>query len=444
MSKNFIKIKHYSKYILIFIFFLFWNLIVQSLNLDEVWNYGFSYNISRGLIPYRDFNMVITPLYSFIMAIPLRAFGTNILILHIINAVMLVGIFYFMEKLIKDKVYLCFLFLCIPLSIIFPSYNLFLLFLFILLIYLEKTNANDYLIGIVLSCCILTKQSVGLCLLLPSLYYLKNFNKLGKRLVGIMIPIIIFISYLVFHQALLEFLDLCVLGLFDFAKGNGNLLNIYVLFSMILVGVIFFFIKKDSKNISYYYLLAFFSILIPLFDLYHFQVYFLAFIFILFLDKDIKRIVNIKLFCIGVVLGVSVLFIKDRVNDGIIYPNDIPNFEYRLIDKEYIQFTKDVNRKLEKYSDREVIFLSADAYYFKIIHNEDIGYLDLINTGNWGLDGSNKLLNTIKNKKKAVFFVDKKEIGSNKQTDQRVLKYAVKNGKQIDKSWKYSIYILEE
>ena len=30
---------------------------------DLIWNYGFSYNIASGLTMYKDFNMVITPLY---------------------------------------------------------------------------------------------------------------------------------------------------------------------------------------------------------------------------------------------------------------------------------------------------------------------------------------------------------------------------------------------
>lgn len=442
MKKIMIKIKPFIKCILIFIFFLFWNLIVQPLNLDETWNYGFVYNIVRGLVPYKDFNMVITPLYPFLMAIFSFVFGDGILILHIINSVMLTIMFNFIGKLIGEKAYLCLVLFCVPLSVVFPSYNLFLLFLFVLLVYLEKVNANDCLIGFILGCCILTKQSVGFCLILPSLYYLKKINKIKKRLLGLVIPIVCFIGYLVLNDAFLEFFDLCILGLFDFAQGNGNFVNIFVILSIVLFIINLFFIKKDYKNINNYYLLAFYSILIPLFDLYHFQVYLIAFLVVLFLNKDIKIAINIKLFCVGILLGITFLILKDRVSDGVIYPNDINNFEYRLIDKEYISFTKDINSKIEKYNDRKIVFLSADGYYFKIINNKDIGYLDLINTGNWGYKGSDKLLNTIKRSKEAVFFVDKKEIGSNKQTDQNVLKYVVKNGKKIDETWKYSIYIL--
>ena len=36
-------------------------------NLDEIWNFNFARNIANGLIPYKDFNMVQTPLLPFIL-----------------------------------------------------------------------------------------------------------------------------------------------------------------------------------------------------------------------------------------------------------------------------------------------------------------------------------------------------------------------------------------
>ena len=48
--------------IIIFIITILFNLLCNGMERDEIWNYGFSYNIATGLIPYKDFNMVITPL----------------------------------------------------------------------------------------------------------------------------------------------------------------------------------------------------------------------------------------------------------------------------------------------------------------------------------------------------------------------------------------------
>ncbi len=36
-------------------------------DLDEIWNFNFARNIANGLIPYKDFNMLQTPLLPFIL-----------------------------------------------------------------------------------------------------------------------------------------------------------------------------------------------------------------------------------------------------------------------------------------------------------------------------------------------------------------------------------------
>ena len=132
--------------IVLFIFFLLFNLIISPLNLDEIWSYGFSYNIANGLIPYKDFNMVITPFYSILMALFLKINNNNILFFHIINSLIPTSILYLTHKLIKEKVFILLPLLIFPLNITFPNYNLFLLLLFILLIYLEKNNKSDLII----------------------------------------------------------------------------------------------------------------------------------------------------------------------------------------------------------------------------------------------------------------------------------------------------------
>ncbi len=445
MKENIKKNAHkYGKYIFLFCFFLCWNLIISSQTLDEVWNYGFSYAIAKGEIPYLDYNMVITPLFPFLMAIPLALFGNNIFIFQLFWIFILLGMFYFIFKFIDNKAYILFFILLFPLDLLFPSYNMFLLFLFILLIYLENNDGNDYLIGTILAMTILTKQTVGLVLVLPCLYYLKNPNKIFKRFIGCIIPLIIFLLYLLVSKSLNQFVDLCFLGLFDFADGNGNLLNWVSISSLILVIIVCLFIKRDKKNIDYYYLLAFYSIVLPIFDLYHFNVFIVAFLLILFKNRNIDLKINIKLFFIGVSIGVAVISYNFKFDNYKPEFVDFDAMKYRAVNKKQLNYISDLYKFFQKYSDKKIIFLSADGYYFKIATNQKIEYFDLINNGNWGYNGSEKLLKKIKqNKKDVVYFVDYSELEEHCQTDHKAMNYMIKNGKLIDSLYDYYVYVLE-
>lgn len=443
MRKNYQKMKPYIKYFLVFFFFLFWNLIVSPVSLDEIWNYGFAHNIYRGVVPYKDFNMVLTPLFPMLMSLPFHLFGSSMLVFHIEWAIILTILFYILNGYFKEKSYLFLVFMIFPLSVTFPSYNMFLFFLFLVLMKAEDESFNDYFIGFILALFVLTKQTVGFMMLLPTLYYLKQPKKIGRRFIGFIIPIFIFIFYLVATNSWLEFLDLCFFGLFDFASSNHKGFNIFFILSLIMFVINFYFMKKNRNRLKNYYFMAFFSLLIPLFDMYHFEIVFLAFLFILLEQKNFKCYLNLKLFSIGVVLGLTIVTLGYRKDSQITYPNDIKYFNYRYLTSSYIHFSNQINNLIEKYKDREIIFLSADGYYFRIINDMDIGYFDLINTGNWGYHGSFKLLEEIKNKKNCVFFVDKNELGSNKQTDQESLRYVISHGKILEIEGSYYIYEME-
>ena len=425
----------YLIFILLFIVFLLFNLIINPLNLDEIWSYGFSNNIYLGLIPYKDFNMVITPFYSYLMALFMHI-NNSILMFHIVNAIIITLFIVITHKLIKEKVFIILPLLIFPMNITFPNYNFFILFLFVLLIYLEKNKKSNILIGLIISLIFLTKQSVGLFLLPIALFYGKD--KI-KRFIGFIIPNILFTIYLLITNSFKEFIDLCFLGLFDFGKGNSNF-NIFFIFTILLLVALLFMIKKNKK-IEYYYLLTFILICVPLFDLYHFFIYLVAYLIVLIMNDNLfifkPKLVGITLF-VGIL---SIYTIKSNFNIKY-YPNELNKFEYRYIENKNIKSTNEVIKYMNKYNNK-VMFIGPNAYYYKIITNQKINYLDLINTGNFGYDGSNKLLNKVKElDKDYVFFVKKNELGNGKQTDQNLIKYIIKNGKKIDKVYVYDIYRL--
>lgn len=435
--------KRYKSLVLIIFLFLLFNLILLPTNLDEIWNYGFSHNLYSGLIPYKDFNMVITPFYPFIMSLGFHIFGSSMLVFHLEHAIVLICLCVLLFLLIDKKAWFIVALMLFPVNVSFPSYNIFLYFLLVLIIYLEKEKKSDYLIGFLLGLCVLTKHSVGLCLLLPSLYYIKDLKKVGRRFLGFIVPLFVFIIYLIITKSMIPFIDLCILGLFDFASENGKAFNIYFLLFIIMIGITIYFIVKDRKNVVNYYVLAFYSIMIPLFDAYHFAVSLLAFLIIL-LSKVKKDIIKPSLFGISIILFVALLLVDSRFKGKIIYPNNIKHFEYRFIDYDSILFTNKVNDYIRKNSDREFVFLNSNGYYFRLVNDMKISYIDLINAGNFGYNGSDKLLKEIKKKKDAIFLVDKGELSPIKQSDKQALNYVIDNGKKIGNINIFDIYVFYE
>ena len=70
-------------------------------SLDEIWAYGFGYNISNGLIPYKDFNMVIGPIFPYILSVILSIFGKKLIVYHIFVALMVGAITYLASRKIN-------------------------------------------------------------------------------------------------------------------------------------------------------------------------------------------------------------------------------------------------------------------------------------------------------------------------------------------------------
>lgn len=439
-------IKKILKFVFLFFVILGFNLLCSPVNLDEIWNYGFANNLYRGLIPYVDFNMVLTPFYSFFLSIFFYLFGSSMLTFHIINALILTGCFVLLDKMYQEKSWLFFLFLFFPVNCSFPNYNLFLFVLLVVIVYIEeflidKYSWTHYIVGVLLAFCVLTKQTVGFCLLLPSLIYLKDRKILLRRLIGFLVPIVIFIIYLLVTDSFYAFFNLCILGLLEFS-GNHKIGPMLAILSFLMIFITIYFIRKDKKDIINYYALSFYSLIIPIVDVYHVFISFLA--FLLVICKKINRVyIHYSVFSIVCVLILAVLNAYNNHSSFSNYPNDINHFEYRYISPDSYRFTKQVLRYLEKNKDKKIIFINSDAYYFKIIADMDVGYSDLINQGNLGYQGSKYLLEVIKDSKDALFLVNPDEYGSYRQTDQNVIKYILTEGRKIKKLGLYEVYVLE-
>ena len=164
-------IKKYGKYFVLFVVVLLGDIFFRCAFYDSAVQYGMAHAIRMGEYPYLDFNTVSTPLYIFVMSIPLFICD-NYIIYLIFSSLLTVAIYYYADKIIKYHKITFVLVSFLPFfDVICPSYNLLTKFLIVLLIYFEMNQKKDFLIGIFLGLCILSKQSIGVFIAFMGMVY---------------------------------------------------------------------------------------------------------------------------------------------------------------------------------------------------------------------------------------------------------------------------------
>lgn len=440
---KFIKNNYHYFILFIFIFLTYSYLVFPNNYGDPLNNYGFSYAITKGLLPYVNFNTISTPLYSFIMSIGL--FLWNNYSMFLLEQTLLVTImFYLLNKIYGKKSYIL---LFIIASFMFfginATYNYLAFFMIILLLYLEdKHKDKDFLIGIVLGLIVLSKHTVGGLLIIPGLfYYFKDKNKLLKRFIGLLGVGIVFIIYLLLTNSFMKFIDLCFLGLFDFSSKNSNMFNIWFYLSIILFVISLIITIKNKKDIKNIYLLLGISFVIPLFDLCHFSIYILCIaIQLLPFIKKYENYLGFLGFVLSIIITIST-FIGISNKYEPVLNNKIKHFEYINNGKYNYDTTVKYFKVFDKYPN--ALILSYSKMQYDISRDKGIDYFDVLLYGNYGYNGSNKMINKIEKMHNKYIIVDERgylDNSSDSQFDKTVVEYVMKNYKQVDKIYDFLIY----
>ena len=442
MKKN---ILTFFKYLACFLFFLLLFTVICNdlVPYDFIWNYGFSHAIRIGEIPYLDFNTISTPLYSFIMAFFLLIWD-NFLMFLITQSLLCTLFVSLLFKYLNKLAWFILLILAFPLFKAFiGTYNFLVLILILFLFILETKKKSDLIIGIVLGLLILTKHSIGGVALITNLLFLKDIKRILKRSFGVFLPCLVFFIYLLLTKSLYRFIDLCFIGLFDFQANNGNIFNILGIISIIfIILLIIKYLKTKDKKISY--LIASYFLAFPLFDFYHFSM-FLA-IFILYFIKDFKEsaayLEKISIIILIITLTFNILIRIDTYKQLRFLK--LNRFEYYLVrDYEKEKFHK----LLKKYQEKEnAIIVGNHAMIIDIISNRKITYFDITLKGNYGYNGTEKMIAKIDNLKDVYFFIDMKsllECLDKTQLDYKLLTTIIKKSKLVDKVDSYNIYYKE-
>lgn len=410
---------------------------------DELYNYGFSYNIISGLIPYKDFNMIIPPLFNYLLASILLIFGSKLIVYHSIVALMIVAISYICYKKIGIKAIGIYLLL-----LIYPyaGYNIFALLLFFIIFYLNglKIKNIDIIEAIIIGMLCLTKQTLVL-LVIPSIIMSKN----KKKLVAIyLLFIFTFLIYLIMNNTIVEFFDYCLFGMFDFANKNSTGISFLTIVEiLIIIGLIYFSVKTKRKDIIYS--LMFQIMALPIVNYIHFIISFIPVIYLLF--RELKGDIYFSLFSMVIIISFFIGF-NFAVRIGGEDKNYLENYKvdnfmegrvtYSITD----DYVKNAKGYIDRYKNYKPYVFGRFSYLMKLNFNVPITKYDIINNGNMGYNGANRYIDEIDNyckDNKCLFIMNDNEqdISITIQTNMEILEYIKNNYNGIYHSNLFSVYI---
>ena len=370
---NKLRIKKILKFILIFILVFTINYFITIATMDEIWTYGFSYNIANYLIPYKDFNMVILPFHSLVIGLLLRTISTSFLSYHIIMALIYSMFYYFISERITLRKTLYLILYLVMLETYF--YNSFMALLLMMIILLETSEYKykDLIIGLLIGYIMMTKVNIGAFLFL--VFFFKSKDKLRVFLYSAIIPIFV-LGYLILTNSLLPCIDYCLLGLLNFTK-NYYIEYEYIILELIVIGYIIFKIIR-TKDKNYYYILAFQIIFYPLLDLNHFVVSIYPLLFYLLMTlKQKNNILLTKLLIIIFSLPTLIAF-------RFMYKKYDSFIGYRNMYADNTEYFDKVKNYIKKEPNKKRFYLNSFAYFLRIDNKETITKYDLMNHGNMG------------------------------------------------------------
>jgi 4-amino-4-deoxy-L-arabinose transferase-like glycosyltransferase len=229
----------------------------KFLPITEGWFSSYAQLILNGQVPYRDFYLYLTPLYVWIISLITYVFGTSIFVLRIFGLLIICVISLLLFAILKRRFSSTASFIGVVIAVIYyQSGNAHITYDFtqvltlftlagclFLIMASEAISLNNkklqykylFFSGLFSSLVFLTKQSNGAfiaigisCAFLLILYTKKIPNLIKLRstyffLAGIISPLILLCVYLLFHGALIAFIDQIF---FNAIQAKGNLVQI--------------------------------------------------------------------------------------------------------------------------------------------------------------------------------------------------------------------------
>ena len=498
----------FSIFALSLVLFLVARLANPATDLDEVWNYNTANAFAMGLIPYKQVSMITTPLLPMINSVFFKVVFNGIMtyrvVMGIVFALIVLFIYLIIKELSNKKLlsYICAFFIgTLLIKKFLLDYNYLFLLISLVIAFLEirdiKKNENfnfnhNLCVGFLTGLAFLTKQTIGVLLIfimiLEVFIYMKKsgfnlkFDKfiklIGVRILGMMVPIIIFLIYLGVTGAFNDFINYAIKGVREFSNNvpyyrlfDSNdkvVLIISRLFIIVYIPLFITFILESIKNkklkaeLINIYVLAFCSIpviaiIYPISDDFHlmaasvYALIIIAYLFILLLKKidgfikiDIfyKKLLLIGLLFIIILISFKNLIIERNINvkENVLVP--FKHYEGIYVPEYLSKRISDVTDKVRAYSNsgRESIIVDAEAAIYDIALNRYKKNYDMLLIGNIGENGVEKIINEIKDAHNVYYFVKNPQYALNWQLPEDIVDYIRNNFKYHETVSVFDVY----
>lgn len=516
----FCKVKSYLKlHYLSILIFIGITLVISPIilsrnlsNLDEIWNYNFARNIADGLVPYRDFNMLQTPLLPFIAGLILKLFGNELIVMRILAILLISSIFFMIYKILKTlkvpslyNLFFLSILLILLQEYICIDYNFAILLLTLILIYLEIKHFDCsnlrlsyyFMIGLICGSCILLKQSTGIFISFASVIFpiftfqnkggFKTYLKTSViKVLGILMPIVFLIIYLICNHALTDFIDYTILGMKTFTNSipyttltsSQNIaikLLSYGLPIFILISSIYL-TKKRRKDLYGFYLYGLASLIViyPISDVVHFLIgitpFFILFAYLLFQfitfinavgnrktttreNKKTNLIMKIKIYLYEalksiIVLGliiyiITACFLLNKYFHNIEKEHDIKHYKNIPISEQLRNKINEINNYILLNQNNKIYILDSEAAIYMIALNKYNKNFDMFLKGNLGGQGEIGQIKKINQLQKGTkILIKNNQYKLNWQTPLEVISYIKNNFTKVDEVSIFDVYEL--
>jgi len=467
-------------------------------NLEEIWNFNIARGISNGLVPYRDMNMVSTPLFYFILAIPLKIFGQELFYTRVCAIIMALYLFILIFKIMKNmdikreiSNLITILIVGIVGEFVTIKNDFFVLILILQIILfeikMEKSRKWDKLyidiiIGLLAGFIVCSKQSVGLlmCIFVAAnpLFSIEGKNdfivKLRKslfRLIGILLPIIILLIYLKQNGALDLFIDYTLYNINNISRYVGydyffmNTNTLYKVLAIVvpttiiltlLIDIILKF-KKRYNHMFFYmsvYCMGMFFVVFPVTDIEHFSLAIVPSIVLIvgifktaicntkfIKDINYKYVLEFINVCAMLLIlsGTLLLEYKKSESMGIVSKYDYQrHFRYINIDDELNKSITIIN-EFEDVKEKKLYIVDPIAAVYMIPKDRYNKNFDMLCVGSFGSGGEASVIENIKNED-ALYLIVKDEKNCNCQNIDQIRSYIKENMEFIGTKSYFEIY----